>query len=353
MRILYLNGQPLSSRNSTIIAGLRMNNVMVTEYSSHSRSYFQRYLKILFKYLLSNKKEFDLIFIGFFGQPLVPILRILSNKPIVLDALISSFDTMCYDRKVFTPESFRGRFFYWLDKTSCKLADKVLLDTNEHINYFVNTFSINRQKFRRIFVGADSTILYPRNAIDDNKFIVFYYGSFLPLQGIDIIIIAAKILEPHNDILFKIIGKGMESKKIKNMVYDLNLKNIEFIDWVPYNELADHISHASICLGGHFSNIEKAKKVISGKTFHFIAMKKPVIIGDNPANRELFEDGKSAVFVEHGNPEALAFAILELKDNKFLCKTIAEGGYQAFKEKCTHNIIGKEIKSILEELIKC
>ncbi|GAG73252.1 unnamed protein product [marine sediment metagenome] len=259
---------------------------------------------------------------------------------------------MCFDRKRFKSNSLGGRFFYWLDKHSCELADKVLLDTDAHIDYFTNTFDLENEKFKRIFVGADDDIFYPRNIKKkDGTFRVFYYGTYRPLQGIEYIIRAVKLLESHKNINFIIVGKGPEHKKIDKLVQKLNVKNIRLIDWIPYEKLPLKIVKADICLGGHFSDIDKAKRTIAGKTFQFIAMKKPVIVGNNPANRELFENRKNALMVEMADADALADAILELKENEELRERIAEEGYKTFREKCTLEVIGKEIKEIAERLI--
>ncbi|VVB55593.1 Glycosyl transferases group 1 [uncultured archaeon] len=349
MKILFISGREAAyTRNSVILKGLKQNGVEIIECTDISSSYFVRYPKVLSKFIL-NTKDFDLIFVGFLGQPLVPIIRKLSKKPIIFDTFLSIYDTMCFDRNKIKPESVIGKMLYWLDKDSCELADKLLLDTNAHIDYFANTFNLNKNKFQRIFVGADDSIFYPVDFDKENpKFIVFYYGTYLPLQGIEYIIKAAKKLEAHEDIEFKIVGKGIEYNKIMNLVEDLSIKNIKFIDWLPYNELPLEITKADICLGGHFSNIDKAKRVISGKTYQFIAMEKPVIIGDNPANRELFENRNNAMLVEMANADALADAIMELKNNEGLRMRIANGGYSTFLQNCTTHIIGNSIKKSIE-----
>ena len=246
LKILFISGRESTyTRNSVILKGLKANGVDIIECTDSSKSYFLRYPKVLLQFILKIQENFDIIFIGFLGQPLVPIINKLSNKPIVFDAFLSTYDTMCYDRKKLKPESVGGRFFYWLDKHSCELADTVLLDTNAHIDYFVNTFGLKRDKFQRVFVGADDSIFNPIKVdSDETIFKVFYYGTYLPLQGIEYIIKAAKKLEVYKDIKFKIVGKGMEYKKTMKLVQELGVNNIDFIDWVPYNELPLEISKA-------------------------------------------------------------------------------------------------------------
>ncbi|NJE45907.1 glycosyltransferase [Thermococcus sp. GR7] len=353
MRVLFISGrEPSYVRNSIILKGLRENGIKVIEHTSQLHSYPKRYYDVLKKFLVRKEKDIDLIFVGFLGQPLVPIIKsLLPNKPIIFDAFISVYDTLCFDREKIKPDSFFGRSSYLLDKFSCELADIVLLDTNAHIDYFVNTFRVEKDKFKSIFVGADNSVFYPRYVEKDNRaFEIFYYATYLPLHGVKYIIEAAKKLEEHSDIHFKIVGKGLEYERMIRYAKKLNLQNVSFIEWIPYERLPVEIAKADVCLGGHFSDIDKAKRVIAGKTFQFIAMKKPTIVGDNPANRELLKDKKSALFVEHANSDDLADKILELKDSKILRKKIAYGGYRIYKEKATPKRIGKQLVSIFHKI---
>ncbi|AHL23103.1 glycosyltransferase [Thermococcus nautili] len=354
MKVLFISGrEPSYVRNSLILRGLKENGINVVEYTSQLNSYSKRYYEVLRKVLIKKEKEVDIIFVGFLGQPIVPIVKsVLPGKPIIFDAFISVYDTLCFDRQIIKPNSLFGKSSYLLDKSSCELADIVLLDTNAHIDYFVNTFGIERDKFKSIFVGADNSVFYPRYIEKDNEiFEVFYYSTYLPLHGVKYIIEAAKKLEKYSDIHFNIIGKGVEYERIIRYAKKLNLQNISFREWIPYEKLPMEIAKADVCLGGHFSDIDKAKRVIAGKTFQFIAMRKPTIVGDNPANRELLKDKKSALFVEHANSDDLADKILELKDNEKLREKIAYGGYDVYKKKATPERIGKEIVNIINKML--
>ena len=116
-----------------------------------------------------------------------------TRKPILFDAFLSVYDTLCFDRKRFAPSSPAGRLAFWLDRTSCSLGDLVLLDTEAHARYFCDTFGVPPAKVRRLFVGCDETVFFPRT-IQSPQPLVLFYGTFLPLHGIDIIIRAAKLV---------------------------------------------------------------------------------------------------------------------------------------------------------------
>lgn len=296
--------------------------------------------------------HFDAVFVGFYGQPLVPVLRKITDLPIIFDAFLSTYDTLCLERKSFKVSSPLCWLFHRLDKRSSEMSDVVLLDTQAHIDFFTTTFNVGEKRFRRVIVGADDEVFFPRGLNKkDGIFTVFFHGTYRPLQGIDVILRAAELLNDQDEILFRLIGKGPEKKKIMGMARDKGLTNVEFIDWVPYTQLPLQIEMSDLCLGGHFSNHDKAKRVIAGKTFQYLAMRRPVIVGDNPANRELFQDRRSVWMVEHNNPQALADAILTLKSEPQTASRIAEEGYRIYRDKCTPEIIGKELKDIIKEVV--
>ncbi|MDD2778264.1 MAG: glycosyltransferase [Methanocellales archaeon] len=354
-QIIFVSGrEPSYVRNAVILRGLRINGANVVECTNASKSYLVRYPKVVGKFLLKNKKDCDAVFIGYFGQPLAGIIRKLTPraKPIIFDAFLSAYDTMCFDRKKFRPESLMGKYFYRLDKHSCEIADKVLLDTNAHIDYFVNTFGLERERFQRVFVGADDSMFYPRDVARDNKkFTIFYYTTFHPVHGVEYMVEAAKRVEKHEDIEFKLVGTGMEYKKILKLADTLKVRNVKFMGWTDFREFPMEMAKADVCLGGHFSDIDKGKRAISEKAFEAIAMKRAVIVGDNPANRELFTNKENALLVEMANADALADAILELRDEEKLREKIAEGGYRIYRDKCSPEVIGREVKEIIEKTV--
>ncbi|MFQ5951155.1 MAG: glycosyltransferase [Candidatus Geothermarchaeales archaeon] len=352
-RVLFLAGrEPTYTRNAVILGGLKQAGVDLIECTDSSSTYAARYTKVLLDFLSKRKESVDLIYVGFFGQPLLPIIRQFTNIPVIFDAFLSAYDTMCFDRRAVVPDRAVGKFLFWLDKTSCEMANKVLLDTRAHIDYFVSTFGLRKTSFERVFVGADDSLFYPREGQRRNShFVVFYYATYKPLHGVETIVEAAKRLETHPEIRFRLVGTGQQYGPVRRLQRKLGVRNVEFIPWIPYANLPMQIAKADVCLGGHFSAVGKAQRVIPGKAFQFIAMRKPVILGDNVATKELFEDNRNALMVEMTDDEALAEAILNLKNDDLLRSQIAEEGYRTFRERCHQGVLGDQLKGIAERLL--
>ena len=80
-------------------------------------------------------------------------------------------------------------------------------------------------------------------------------------------------------------------------------------------------------------------------------MGRPVITGDSPAIRELFNDQQEIVFCKMGDAEDLAKKILELKENSQLRDTIAKNGYDKLMDNSTPKILGEQLKEYLYGLL--
>lgn len=283
------------------------------------KSYILRIIKIYFKLLFMSFKAYEVIFVGFAPQLILPIFSFKFNKKLIVeDFFISMYDTMIFDRKKFKQNGLIAKTLLKIDKKTIKLADKIIVDTHAHGEYFVNELFAERNKINVLYLEADKKIYYPKEISKSkefsNKFVVLYFGSILPLQGIDVILKCAELMEDEEDIIFEIIGPISDSRMKKYK----SLKNINFTLWLSQEKLAEKIGNSDLCLAGHFNKIiDKASRTIPGKAYIYNAMKKPMILGDNPANREVFkEDNKKYYYVEMGNSNALREKILCVKANK-------------------------------------
>jgi glycosyltransferase involved in cell wall biosynthesis len=303
--------------------------------------------------LVAAHPEYDVCFAGFYGQPLAIALSALQRRPIVLDAYVSTFDTLCYDRRRFGPRSLPGRLAYWIDRQSCTQATLLVTDTCAHASYFAETFRVPQGKLTTVYVGCDESVFYPRQPAPDRQGIeVFYYGAYLPLHGTDVIVLAADLLRQRADIRFVIGGDGPRRAAVAQMIRDLDLHNVECVGWLPLQQVPEYVARADICLGGHFSTVPKASRVISTKTFQFLAMRKATIVGDNPATRELLAHGQHAYSVPMGDPQALAHAVEALADDPGLREQIAEGGRHVFEERLATRVVADQLATLIEEVVQ-
>lgn len=277
------------------------------------KSYIKRLIKVYWNILTASVKKYDIIFVGFAPQLILPLFAWkFKNKEIIIDFFISVYDTMVNDRKKFKDKGLCSRLCKWLDTKCIKCGQYIISDTKTHGDYFAHEFGVERSKINTLYLKADRSIYYPRQQLKPeeikDKFIVLYFGSVLPLQGIEVIMDAMNRLKDIPDIYFYFIGP------VKDSITKIKGDNIKYIKWLNQEKLAEYISYSDLCLAGHFNKeINKARRTIPGKAYIYETMEKPMILGDNRATRELFSEDDRHFFVEMGNGQALADKILQIK----------------------------------------
>lgn len=181
-------------------------------------------------------------------------------------------------------------------------------------------------------VLADKNIYYPSKNLEKNdKLKILFYGSFIPLHGIETILKALKIVE-YKNINFEanIIGTGQTYKKMSTLYKELNFKNVKMNGEVIAEELlADEIRSTDIVLG-IFGNSKKASSVIPNKVYQALACKKTIITTETGAIKEFF-DKDDLLFCDN-TPESLSSKIIELSHDTQKIETIAKHGYESFNK---------------------
>lgn len=368
MRVLYFGTYDQNYlHNRLMIAGLRSVGVQVMEchvqlwqgtddkvIAARKRNWFWLGLRVLKSYLqllrtyLPLHRNYDLMMLGYTGQFDVFLARILcwlSGHPLVLDVLMSLY-LIATERQLPARNVLRQ-----VEYLAYRLPDLLLLDTPEQAEWFEQTYRIPRSKFHLVPLGADENIfkpLPPRKS--DGKFRALYYGTFIPLHGVDYIIRAADLLKGKEQFEFLLIGQGPERAKAEALVSELGLQNVTIRDWVPLEDLPRFVAQCDILLGV-FGITEQSKRTIQNKIYQGLAMAKPVVTGDAPAVRSALSHGIHAYLVERANPDALANAIVSLESNPVLCNQMAQTGYHLFLEQFTVEAIGRRTCNYLDEML--
>ncbi|SFC26847.1 glycosyltransferase family 4 protein [Butyrivibrio sp. YAB3001] len=312
-------------RNTQEIRILKENADELKIIHSVKKNYALRIIDVWGQILKSRRKrassgstiqDCDVIFIGFAPQLVLPFLgRKFKGKQIIIDFFISVYDTLICDRKLFRKGGFIAFLSHKLDEVTIRKADYIITDTKAHAKFFVEEFGADQRKTETIYLEADQNIYYPRVTKNINypndKVKVLYFGSILPLQGVDIVLDAIRLLKDNANIAFEVIGPIPQ--KYNKPIQD----NVKYIDWLSQEELANHIADADLCLAGHFNKeIKKADRTIPGKAYIYEAMGKAMILGNSSGNRELFQEDESHIFVEMGNAMDLAKKIRNWSVNR-------------------------------------
>lgn len=228
--------------------------------------------------------------------------------PLLIDPLISAYDKQIFERGKFPQHSAQGERLLREERQLFQSADIVLADTTEHARFFVETLGVAQEKVHVVYVGAEEALFSPATTPHppNNPMEILFYGSFIPLQGPQVIIDAARLYQgpPVNWVL---LGNGPLLDECKRKAQ--GLVNVTFENWLPYADLPHRIRRADILLGV-FGTSPKAQRVIPNKVFQALACGKPVVTCRAPTYPpQACEGAEGIIFVTAGRAEELADAI--------------------------------------------
>jgi len=353
--ILFTCGrEPEYTRNDVILRALRSHYRITEVTDGRLGSLTARLLRLTPRLIRALRRSHDLVVVGFYGYPLVWIIRRFTRCPILFDAFLLTHDTLVEDRRRFGPDSFVARLALAIDRRGGHAADRVLLDTQTQAARFSRVTGVAPAHVRPLFVGCNESLFHTKVLPDrppDDRFNVLYYGTYQPLHGMETVVAAARLLAFKPAIRWRIIGRGQMYARVRRLADEWGLTNVEFQAPLPYADLPGAIASADLCLGGPFGATDKARRVITGKTFQFLSMRKPVIVSDTPANHELLVPEESACFVPIADPDALAAAVHALHSDVERRQRLAVGGHARYRDRASEAIISARLRTIIEEML--
>jgi glycosyltransferase involved in cell wall biosynthesis len=280
--------------------------------------------------------DWDVVVVAYPGLNAVWLAWMLFPGMIVYDAFFSFYQSEVEDRGSTSPGSLRAWLLFASEWVTLRLARVILLDTWAHVDYFSRTYGVRKRRFIRVPIGADDAIFSPGPAPRaEQDFIAEFHGTFIPLQGVQIILEAAKLLEPENDIHFRLTGGGQTFKEMRTLAEKLTLRNVDFLGSLPQtapsgDSVISELRKADVVLG-IFGTGRKTDMVVPNKVYEGLACAKPVVTAETAALRELLDCGHQALCVPPGDSRALADALLRLKGDPVLRHSLGQAGHRAYK----------------------
>lgn len=367
-QVAYIATREPSYSRVAIVRSSLHEHFGVTEILSEHPKYVLRMLSVVSKilgcWLTGKLRKQDAIVLGFFAQPIFPLVRFLYRGPIIADAYFSIYNTMVEDKQTTRPGSIVAKLCFWLDRYMLQRSQCCLTDTQTHADYFRTEFNVPEARTERLWISAENEPLETielqtasQNAsqaewIDgkSDNFQVFFWGGFIPLQGVETIVAAAELVK-EKGIEFKIFGTGQTLASCQEQAKYFDTHNLEFCGWQSQEAIR---AQAQIChLGlGIFGTTDKANRVIPNKVFEALAMGLPVVTCESEAIGEALTDGENVLLVPPGDPRALAAKILWARDNYAATLRIAANGRERFVDQLSPRQVSKSLANSVNQTLQ-
>ena len=183
----------------------------------------------------------------------------------------------------------------------------------------------------------------------DGHFVITYVGAHGVANHLEQVLDAGEALKDTN-VLFLLIGQGMEKDRLIKMAQDRKVTNVRFLDSVPKAEVFRYII-ASEMGASVLKRVDTFKTVYSNKTFDYMSCKKPILMAIDGVSRELLEDAGAGTYVEPENTSEYNRIIRMYLANPELLKIQGESGYKYAKENFDREVLAKKYIQHITEIL--
>lgn len=281
----------------------------------------------------------------------------LLRKKILVDYYTSIYEKVVIDEKWFKPNSILGLLAQRLDKFYYYIGTKVIFLNEKERNHYCELPNLNRKKSKELILPfcIEETFKIKKKIEDRECFNICWWGSYLPLHGLEHIIEAAKELNV-NKLPIHWYFFGNDSKKgepYMQLVEKYNISDICHFEnsfTMKNGKLQEFLSENCNLALGNFGDSSKAKFLMNNKVLDACAMKCLVLTG-NAEVYSLYFNGKTDVFLCDNNPKNMARKIKEIyfTDAKELKKRV-NNAYDIYKDNFSEGLFYKRFENIVDEL---
>ena len=305
-------------------------------------AYFSFVFSSIYAGLFKAKGDYDVIIVS--SPPLFVgitayVLKLFRGIPFVFEVRDlwpeSAIDTGVVTNKVII------KFAYWFESFIYKKAILINVLTPAFRDKLIQK-KVPDNKIISIpnacdFSLADSlmkdfdTDLFRMKQGFESNFVITYIGAHGVANHLIQLINAAERLQGTN-VLFQLIGSGMEKEMLKDEVLKKNIKNVLFVDPVPKSEVFKYIL-ASDMGASILKKNDTFKTVYSNKTFDYMSCKKPILLAIDGVSRELIDVANCGIYVEPENVDSIVNGVLLAMDKQHQLDKMGENGYNYAKHK--------------------
>lgn len=286
------------------------------------------------------------------------ILNIFFRKPILSDLYISIYTTSL-DRGI-NENSVMERTIY--SPRYLKLLDRLIIEKSKLVTHPTKSELVHISEMVGANLGTNYAVLplaverrKYANPIQSDIFRICWWGSWIPLHGIENILDAVKITVQNDyNIHLDLLGTASpEADNYRKLVEKLSISEYVTI----YNDknftnglLEEHlVSYCDLALG-NFGSSEKSKNVFTNKIIDAMAMGIPVFTMNNSVLNEFF-DIDNDVFVSSNDPDEMATEIIRIINNPSERERRAVNGHSCYLKDFTPEKYYDDFISLIHGLI--
>ena len=185
-----------------------------------------------------------------------------------------------------------------------------------------------------------------------DRFAVGYFGTHGMAHGLGTVLDAAERLASHKDVVLLLVGDGAERRRLEESKRRRGLDNVLMLGQVSKDRMPALLGSCDATMVLLIKN-DLFKTVIPSKIFEAMALEKPIILGVEGESEGIVRQAECGICIEPENADALAQAVLTLKEDPERRRRLGENGRKYVEEYFDREVIARRYLDFLRDAVKC
>jgi glycosyltransferase involved in cell wall biosynthesis len=243
----------------------------------------------------------------------------------------------------------------WLERFLYRRADRVMVNSPGFLSH------VREGGARQVSLipnGADPGMFDP--AADgaafraahglEGKFVVLYAGAHGLSNDLGVVLQAAERLCDRPEIALVLLGDGKDKPALQARAAQMGLQNVHFLASIAKIEMPTALAAANTCLA-ILKPIPLYTTVYPNKVFDYMAAGRAVLLAIDGVIREVVESAGAGIFIQPGDPAALAQAIRGLADDPERAAGMGNRGRQYAEAHFDRSLLAAQLLQGMLELV--
>jgi len=245
--------------------------------------------------------------------------------------------------------------FEWIEKRVYETADKITFHSEGGMKFLMEKKKVDPKKITTLYNWVDiasyqnltKKLSFRKQWGLENKFLILFAGIMGPAQGMEFVARVAKEVSDIKDIVFLLVGDGMEKEKIEKLIKECGLKNIIIKPFVSKEEYPYLVKDADIGLVCLSSNNKTS--FIPGKFLGYMAAAKSVLAFLNKESDgfALIEKAKCGYAATSEDVSLAIELVKQVYNQKNKLKEIGENGFKYASENLALDAVMIKIEALI------
>jgi glycosyltransferase involved in cell wall biosynthesis len=249
------------------------------------------------------------------------------------------------------------RLSRWLERFLYRHADRMIVNSPGFVAHVTERGArqvdlIPNGADPEMFDPADTGAAFQTRHGLAGQFVVLYAGAHGISNDLGVVLESARLLaHSRPEVCIILLGDGKEKANLQQQAAERGLTNVLFLPPVPKKEMAAALAGADACLA-ILKPIDEYKTTYPNKVFDYMASGRPVVLVIDGVIREVVEAAGCGVFVQPGDPKALAEAIGRLLENAKESRAMGLAGRRYVEQHFSRAVLADRLANIISEMGK-